>query len=163
VVNPSGIFATDGRHASGARSCFPRPVVNAFLADLMVAIHVGYVAYVVLGQLAVWVGLAFRRRWARNFWFRVTHLAAILFVAAEEVIGMRCPLTEWEEHFRTRAGQPVSGETFLSRLMHDLIFIDFEQKWVYAAIHIGCAAVVLLTFVIWPPRWPFRKPEMTSK
>jgi hypothetical protein len=137
--------------------------VNAFLADLMVAIHVGYVAYVVLGQLAVWAGLVFRRRWARNFWFRVTHLAAILFVAAEEVIGMRCPLTEWEEHFRTQAGQPVSGETFLSRLMHNLIFIDFEQKWMYAAIHIGCAAVVLLTFVIWPPRWPFRKPERTSK
>jgi len=72
---------------------------------------------------------------------------------------MRCPLTEWEEHFRTQAGQAVSGETFVSRLMHDLIFIDFEQKWVYAAIHIGCAAVVLLTFVIWPPRRPFPKAE----
>lgn len=126
--------------------------MNAFLADAMVAIHVAYVAYVVLGQLAVWVGVAFRARWARHFWFRVTHLAAIAFVAFEEFVGMRCPLTVWEEQFREAAGQPISGETFLSRFMHSLIFVDFEQKWVYAAIHIGFAVVVLGTFLMWPPR-----------
>jgi Protein of Unknown function (DUF2784) len=133
--------------------------MSAFLADLLVAVHVAYVAYVVLGQVAVWAGLVFRTRWARNFWFRTTHLAAIAFVAFEEFVGMRCPLTEWEEHFRAAAGQPVAGESFVGRLMHSLIFVDFEQKWVYGAIHVGCAAVVLLTFLIWPPRRPFRKQD----
>ena len=28
------------------------------LADLIVAIHVGYVGYVVVGQLIIWLGLA---------------------------------------------------------------------------------------------------------
>lgn len=127
--------------------------MNAVIADLLVAVHVAYVGYVVLGQVAVWAGLLLHTRWARNVWFRTTHLGAIAFVAVEEVIGMRCPLTEWEEHFRTAAGQPVSGDGFVSRLMHAVIFIDFEQKWVYGAIHLGCAAVVLLTFLVWPPRW----------
>ena len=32
------------------------------LADVMVAIHVAYVSYVVLGQLAIWLGLALHWR-----------------------------------------------------------------------------------------------------
>ena len=75
----------------------------------MVAIHVGYVGYVVLGQLLIWVGWALGWKWVRNFWFRATHLLAIAVVAYEELMDIRCPLTVWEEHFRELAGQPVTG------------------------------------------------------
>ncbi len=127
--------------------------MNAFLADLMVAIHVGYVGYVVVGQLLIMIGWPLGWKWIRNFWFRSTHLAAIGFVAFEEAIDMRCPLTVWEEHFRELAGQPVSGETFLSRFLHNLIFIDLPS-WGYTAVHLGMAAVVLLTFFLCLPNWP---------
>ncbi|HEX3147633.1 MAG TPA: DUF2784 domain-containing protein [Gemmataceae bacterium] len=136
-----------------------------FLADLMVAIHVGYVAYVVLGQLATWMGWALGRRFVRNFWFRSTHLLAIAVVAIEQAFAIRCPLTVWEESFRVKAGQPVSGETFLGRLMHSLLFHDF-QPWVFAAIYYTTLAVVALTLFLCPPRWPCRgksamKPSVT--
>jgi ABC-type branched-subunit amino acid transport system permease subunit len=127
-----------------------------FLADLMVAIHVSYVAYVVLGQVAIWVGWAFGSRFARNFWFRSTHLLSIAVVAFEQVFDIRCPLTVWEETFREKAGQPISGETFLGRLMHSLLFHDF-QPWVFAAIYYTTLAVVALTLILCPPRWPFRR------
>lgn len=127
--------------------------MNAFLADLMVAIHVGYVGYIVLGQLVIWLGWAAGWGGIRDRWFRVSHLAMILFVAFEEAIEMRCPLTVWEEHFRELAGQPVGGETFVGRLMHALIFVHFEESWPYTVIHVGFAVVVLGTFVLCPPRW----------
>jgi len=127
-----------------------------FLADLMVAIHVGYVSYVVLGQLLIWLGWALRWKWVRNFWFRATHLLAIGIVAFEEVMDIRCPLTVWEEHFRELAGQPTTGETFLGRLMHSVIFYDF-QPWVFTTIYMTTLAVVVLTLIFCPPRRPFRK------
>jgi hypothetical protein len=126
-----------------------------FLADLMVAIHVSYVGYVVVGQLLIWLGWAFGRQWVRNFWFRASHLVAIGIVAFEELMDIRCPLSIWEEHFRELAGQPVSGETFLGRLLHSLIFYDF-QPWVFATIYYTTLAVVLLTLILCPPRRPFR-------
>jgi hypothetical protein len=126
-----------------------------FLADLMVAIHVGYVGYVVVGQLLIWLGWAVGWKWVRNFWFRATHLLAIGIVAYEELMGIRCPLSVWEEHFRELAGQPTTGETFLGRLLHSLIFYDF-QPWVFTVIYMTTLSVVVLTLTLCPPRRPFR-------
>src|SRR5438128_1931297 len=139
-------------------SQFPNRVFDmyGFLADLMVAIHVGYVGYVVVGQLVIWIGWAMGWRFVRNFWFRATHLLAIGIVAIEELMEIRCPLTVWEEHFRELAGQPINGETFLGRLMHSILFYNFEP-WVFAVIYYTTLTVVLLTLVFCRPRWPFRK------
>ena len=131
-----------------------------FLADLMVVIHVGYVGYVVVGQLLIWFGWAMGRQWVRNFWFRTTHLLAIGVVAFEELLDIRCPLSVWEEHFRELAGQPVSGETFLGRMMHSLLFHEF-QHWVFPAIYYTTLSVVLLTLILCRPRWPFRRNRST--
>jgi hypothetical protein len=127
-----------------------------FLADLMVAIHVGYVGYVVVGQLVIWLGWAFGRQFVRNFWFRATHLLAIGIVAYEELMDIRCPLSVWEEYFRHKAGQDFSGQTFLGRLLHSLLFYEFEKS-TFTAIYYTTLAVVLLTLVFCRPRWPFRR------
>jgi hypothetical protein len=122
-----------------------------FLADVMVAIHVSYVAYVVLGQLFIWFGLIMGWRCVRNMWFRITHMLAIGIVVFEELMDIRCPLSVWEERLRELAGQPTTGETFLGRMMHSLIFYDF-QPWVFTAIYLTCGSVILLTFILYPPR-----------
>jgi len=54
---------------------------------------VAYISYVVLGQLAILVGIVRRWQWIRNPWFRWTHLLMILVVAWEAVQGITCPLT----------------------------------------------------------------------
>jgi hypothetical protein len=122
-----------------------------FLADLLVAIHVAYVGFVVLGQLAILVGLALGWRWVRNPWFRWAHLAAILIVGLEAVFAITCPLTRWEVDLRRLAGQTPSGDTFVGRLLNDLIFFD-APPWVLTGLHIGFAVLVLATFVLAPPR-----------
>src|SRR5579859_7000881 len=123
------------------------------LADIVVVLHGAYVAYVVVGQLAIWLGLLLRCRWARNIWFRVTHLIAIAVVALEAVMGWVCPLTRWERQLRAMAGKDMAAGSFMGRLFHDLLFFDCPE-YVFDSMHIGCAIVVLGTFVIFPPRRP---------
>jgi hypothetical protein len=121
------------------------------LADAMVAIHVAYVSYVVFGQLAIWLGLALRWRWVRNPWFRWTHLIMILIVTVEAIFDITCPLTAWEGDLRDLAGQPRSGESFVGRLLHNLIFVDWSP-WIINCIHVGFGLLVLATFIFAGPR-----------
>lgn len=123
------------------------------LADLIVILHVGYIGYVVVGQAAIILGWALRRQWARNFWFRTTHLLAILIVAVEEVIGMVCPLTDWENSLREMAGQEIRAGTFMGRLFHDLIFLNLPSKY-FTWMHVGFAMLVVGTFLLIRPRLP---------
>jgi hypothetical protein len=121
------------------------------LADAIVAVHVAYVCYVVFGQLAIWLGLALRWRWIRNPWFRWTHLVMMTIVGLEAALNLECPLTRWEKGLRELAGQPVSGESFVGRLLHNLIFVDWPL-WVVNCLHVAFALLVLGTFVLAPPR-----------
>jgi len=127
-----------------------------YLADLVVAFHLGYVSYVVVGQLIIWIGLIFRWSWIRNPWFRWTHLLAILAVALEAVCSITCPLTSWEFELRRMAGQEVEESTFIGQLFHNILFWDLPP-WAFTAMYIGFAALVLGTFVFAPPRWRLRK------
>ncbi|HTK75758.1 MAG TPA: DUF2784 domain-containing protein [Gemmataceae bacterium] len=125
------------------------------LADLIVAIHAAYVAFVVVGLLLIVVGIACGWGWVRNWSFRVVHLIAILIVAAESLLDIPCPLTEWEYRLRELGGQAVSGGTFIGDLLHNLIFYDFAP-WVFTFAYVAFALLVALTFVLAPPR---RRPK----
>jgi Protein of Unknown function (DUF2784) len=121
------------------------------LADGVVAIHVAYVSYVVFGQLAIFAGIVFRWQWIRNVWFRVTHLVMMSIVAVEALLNIKCPLTVWEDKLRVLAGQPPSGETFIGRLLHNLLFYTWPQ-WVFTTLYVSFALLVMATFIMAPPR-----------
>ncbi len=132
------------------------------LADLVVAVHCAYVAFVVVGQLLILVGILRKWGWVRNRWFRVAHLAAILIVAAEAVLDIACPLTVWEQRLRVWGGLPARGGTFIGNLLDDLLFYDFPP-WVFTAVYVGFALLVLATLVLAPPRWrPAGPPDRAS-
>jgi hypothetical protein len=82
------------------------------------------------------------------------HLAAILFIAAESLIGISCPLTVWEDTLR---GQQ-SARGFIERWIDQLIFYD-APAWVFTAAYVVFAALVLITWVTVPPT----RRERTSK
>jgi hypothetical protein len=121
------------------------------LADLIVAVHSAYVAFVVVGQLLILVGLLRRWRWVRNWWFRIAHLGAIVIVVLETVFNIPCPLTVWEQRLREMAGDEVSRGTFIGDLLHNLIFVS-APPWAFTAAYVAFAAVVAATFVLGPPR-----------
>ncbi len=129
----------------------------SFLADLTVFIHACFVAFVVVGQGAILVGAWSGWGWARNFWFRAGHLLATLYVAAEAVLGLDCPLTVWEARLRLLAGQEATAGTFIGRCLHALIFVNASPALVNA-LHVIFGVLVLGTAILFPPRWPLRRP-----
>lgn len=129
-----------------------------YLADLVVFVHVLYVGYVVLGQLAIIVAAPFRWAWARNPWFRFSHLAAIGYVAYEAMAGIRCPLTVWEEQLRVLADPgAAAGQSFMGRLFHDLLFWDLPEIF-FNTLHVAMFVLVVQGVVMYPPRlWRLAK------
>ena len=99
-------------------------MIYRLLADPLVVTHAAYVAFVVLGQVAILVGLALRRGWARNFGFRTVHLAMIGIVVVEAIFGIACPLTVWEKELRRLAGQSSYPGDFLGHWGHELLFFQ---------------------------------------
>ncbi|HET6573784.1 MAG TPA: DUF2784 domain-containing protein [Fimbriiglobus sp.] len=132
-----------------------------YLADLMVFVHILYVSYVLVGQLAIVVAGAVRWQWGRNRWFRLTHLLAIAVVALEAVMGWQCPLTKWEYQLRALAGQPFDGsETFMGRLLHDLLFIENQPESFFTVMYVAMLIIVVQGLVMYPPRLrPRCKPD----
>jgi hypothetical protein len=134
------------------------------LANIVVAIHVAYVSFVVFGLAIIVVGLVLRWGWVRNFWFRTVHLAMIGIVVLESLAGIACPLTTWEKSLRTIGGQASAEGDFIASWMHRLIFFRADP-WVFTSLYCLFGAAVVLTFVLGPPRRPglVGRPEMSAE
>ncbi len=117
------------------------------MADLILIAHSAVVLFIVAGLPAIWIGATCGWRWVRNFWFRVAHLAAIAFVAAQALLGIACPLTVWEDALRGAAQD--SG--FIERWLHRALFYNFPP-WVFSATYLLFALAVAVTFWRVPPR-----------
>jgi hypothetical protein len=128
------------------------------VADALTIVHLAYVLFVVIGQLLIWAGLIFRWQWVRNPWFRCLHLLAIAIVALETLAEVRCPLTVWEEQLREAVGDELADGEFVRRYLWPILFSgnyisDNFSGEVLAYCYYGTAALVLLTFVLAPPRF----------
>ncbi len=124
-----------------------------FLADLVVASDLAYVAFVVVGMAAILVGLVLRWSWVRNFWFRTIHLLMIGIVVVESLLGIVCPLTTWEDRLREANDETVESGSFIGRWIHDLLFVD-AQPWLLTTCYVIFGLAVLAVFILAPPRRP---------
>jgi hypothetical protein len=133
---------------------------DLFVAESIVVVHALFVAFVVVGQLAIVVGALLRFGWARNFWFRLAHLSCIAIVALEDTVGWECPLTRWDREIRIAAGIHLNEHgTFMAQIAEKTIYhnADDISEETLQKLNIGFAVLVFLTFVIAPPRWPWKK------
>ncbi len=123
------------------------------LADVVLAIHAAFIVFVVFGFGAILLGVARGWGWVRNFTFRLLHLFSIAFVCAEVLTGEMCPLTVLESELRRRAGQSPYPGDFITYWLHRLIYYNWPP-WVFGALYLSFGALVVLAFVLAPPRWP---------
>ena len=131
-----------------------------FLADVVVLVHVLYIAYVLFGQVAIVLAAMLRKEWGRNPWFRGTHLLAIGVVVLESFMNWRCPLTVWEEQLRAMAGQSFNGsETFMGRVLHQTMFIEGQPEIFFTTMYVAMMVVVVQGLLMYPPRLPKVKRE----
>lgn len=120
--------------------------MQTLLADALLVFHFAFVLFVVLSLPLVWIGAAAGWSWIRNRRFRLAHLAAIVFVAAESVLGMMCPLTVWEDVLRGRE----SGPGFVARSIHRVMYYPLPE-WTFAIAYLAFAALVAWTYYRIPP------------
>ena len=116
------------------------------LADLLLVFHISIAGFIVAGLALVWAGALAGWPWIRNPWFRYLHLAAIVFVAAEALLGHACPLTLWEDLLRGGA----RPESFVGRWVYRLLYYD-APEWVFSTLYAAWAAATLLTLRFVPP------------
>jgi hypothetical protein len=133
------------------------PVAAGWLADLILLLHTGIVAFAVLGQLLFMAGGLRGWAWVRKWWVRLAHLALIAFVVLQSWLGRVCPLTVWEQSLRRQAGQSAYAESFIEHWLSRLIFFN-APAWVFVAIYTAFGMLVLLSWWWWPPRRQRRKP-----
>lgn len=120
---------------------------NSLWADVIAGVHAAYAAFVVAGQLLIWIGVWRRWEWVRNLWFRLIHGLAIVLVVVFDISESGCPLTIWENALR----QQGQEETWVGRCLHNALALDFAP-WVFTVGYSVFALVVIATFILAPPR-----------
>jgi len=88
------------------------PVTAGLLADLVVVVHLAFVAFAVGGGLAV-------ARRPRLAWL---HLPALAWAAAVMAFGWTCPLTPLEKRLRALAGETPYEGGFVQRYLEPVLY-----------------------------------------
>jgi hypothetical protein len=106
-------------------------MVYAIFADLVVVIHLAFVAFAICGGLLV----LYRRYWA---WF---HVPSALWAVLVEVTGWICPLTPLENHFREKAGAVPYWIDFVEQYILPVLYPEFLTR--NHQIYLGVFVMVL--------------------
>jgi len=117
-----------------------------FFADATVALHLGFVLFVVLGGLIV----------ARWRWVTWMHLPAAAWAAWVEFAGWVCPLTPLENWLRQQGGGTAYASTFIEHYLLPILYpeaLSRELQWVLGGTVLLINAVVYVVVfrrnVIW--------------
>ncbi len=116
------------------------------IADFVLIVHFLYVLFVIASLPIIWLGAWFKWTFVKNRWFRFLHLAAILLVVIESLMGVVCPLTEWENSLR----QIETDASFVQYWIHLIMFYTMPQ-YVLTVIYVLFAGLVAATFKWVPP------------
>jgi len=120
-------------------------------ADLVLIVHVLFVAFVVLGVVFILLGKLLSWSWVRNPWFRSAHLAGIGIVVLQAWLGVICPLTTWEMALREKAGGAVYSGSFVAHWLETLLYYQAPQ-WVFVVGYTVFGALVTASWFWVPPR-----------
>ena len=82
------------------------------LADLVLAVHLAFVLFVVLGGLLV-------LKWPRLAWL---HIPAAIWGVLIEYTGWICPLTPLENSFRVRGGDAGFSGGFIEHYIQPVLY-----------------------------------------
>jgi len=97
------------------------------LADLLVAGHLAFAAFVIFGGFLAW-------KWRRAV---LAHLPALAWGIWVETSGQICPLTPLENHLRHLAGQAGYRGGFLEHYLVPILYPSWltrPDQWVLAGL-----------------------------
>jgi hypothetical protein len=122
-------------------------MLYSILADILVALHVAFIAYVLLGGL---LGL----RWPRN---ALLHLPCAAWGALIEFAGWICPLTPLEIRWRIMAGQQGYDDGFIAHYLLPIIYPAGLTPSVQVWLGLGVIVLNLGVYALLVRRWRRRR------
>ena len=120
-------------------------------ADIVLLLHVLFVAFVGIGMLLIFIGKVRAWSWVRNPWFRLAHLVAIAVVVIQSWFGLICPLTSIEMALRSRAGDTSYSGSFISHWLESILYYQVSP-WVFVIFYMAFAAIVIASWFWIRPR-----------
>ena len=120
------------------------------LSNLVLAVHLAIVAFVVFGLPLVIVGNWCRWRWVNRLWFRLAHLGAIAVVAVQSWFGLTCPLTTLEMWLRAKANVATYGGGFVEHWLGRLLYYN-APPWVFVLAYSLFGLLVVAAWWRFPP------------
>jgi hypothetical protein len=105
------------------------------LADVVLSLHLAFIAFVVLGGLLV-------ARWRRLAW---VHLPCVAWAVVLEFQGRRCPLTPLENRLRRSSGAAGYEGGFIDHYLVPLIYPSGLTT--EAQLFLGTSVVLVNLFV----------------
>jgi hypothetical protein len=127
------------------------PTIFLLAADVILLLHVLFVAFVIIGLVLIFAGKVRVWSWIRNPWFRIIHLAAITVVVVQSWLGLICPLTTIEMALRSRAGDTVYSGSFISHWLDNILYYQIPP-WIFMLCYMAFAAVVVVSWFWIRPR-----------
>ena len=121
-----------------------------FLANLVLAVHLAIVAFVVLGLALIVFGNLRRWRWVNHLGFRLAHVGAIAVVVLESWFGFTCPLTAFEMQLRAKANTATYGGGFVQHWLGRLLYYE-SPPWVFILGYSLFGLLVLGAWWYFPP------------
>jgi polyferredoxin len=121
-----------------------------WLADAVLVLHVGVVAFVVGGLILTIIGNLKTWRWVNALWFRLAHLAAIGFVVVQAWFGATCPLTTLEMWLRVNARAGSYSGSFIEHWLQQLLYYE-APSWAFTIAYSLFGLLVALTWWRYPP------------
>ncbi|CAN5820366.1 hypothetical protein BH23ACT1_BH23ACT1_15990 [soil metagenome] len=101
-------------------------MVDRLVADLVVVAHLAFLVFLGVGSLLAWF-------WPRLVWL---HVPAVAWGLISISVGLDCPLTGVEKHFRQSAGEGYSGG-FVDRYVEGVVYPERFTPLLRAAVAVA--------------------------
>jgi hypothetical protein len=112
-------------------------VAYRLLADAVMLLHFGFLAFVALGGFVAW----------RYRWVLVPHVIAVGWGALTVIVGLECPLTDWEDTLRRlgdEEGLPRGFiDTYLTGVVYPQEYLPAAQLLVAALVGVSWAGLAV--------------------
>jgi len=116
---------------------------NQVLADLIVALHFGFILFVIFGGLLA-------LKWPKMIWL---HLPAAVWGALIEFAGWICPLTYLENRLRSASGGQYASD-FIEHYIMPIIYPSGLTREIQIGLGI---AVIMLNLLVYQAIFTDRK------
>jgi Protein of Unknown function (DUF2784) len=126
------------------------PSLRSALADLVLLVHLGVIAFNIFGLILIPLGAWRRWHFVRVLWWRALHLAILGFVALQALLDRVCFLTIWRAELLPQSGS-AAPMPLIARWVNGLIYWPLPL-WVFAVLYVVVCVYALLLWRLVPPR-----------